>query len=244
MGKRKRKIRRRKTGNPVKKILRVTINSILLFVAACFLLSLLLVLIYRFVSPPVTPLMIIRYFDNGSGINKDWTGYDKISDYMKLAVIAAEDQKFPLHKGFDMESIQDALSDKMEGKELRGASTISQQTAKNLFLWPSRSWSRKGLEAYFTFLIENLWDKRRILEVYLNVIETGDGVYGVQAASMRYFGKNARNLNSAESALIAAVLPNPLVMSPARPSSYVSGRQRWIMGQMSNLGTGYLQKIE
>jgi len=205
------------------------------------------VLLYRYVNPPVTPLMVIRYMEGSAqikGIHKQWRDYESISDNMKLAVIAAEDQKFASHRGFDLESIQDAIEDKFEGKDLRGASTISQQTAKNVFLWPGRSWMRKGAEAYFTFLIEAIWGKKRILEVYLNVLETGDGIYGVEKAAVVYFGKTAKNLTVEDSALIAAVLPNPKLLSPVKPSHYVARRRAWITGQMKNLGgQRYLRKI-
>ncbi len=203
------------------------------------------VLLYRYVNPPVTPLMVIRYWEGAGKIKKKWRDYRDISGYMKLAVIAAEDQKFPLHRGFDLKSIQDAIDDKLRGDSLRGASTISQQTAKNVFLWPEKSWLRKGAEAYFTFLIETIWGKKRILEVYLNVIETGEGVYGVEEAGEIYFGETAKDINKEEAALMAAVLPNPILMSPENPSRYVKERQMWIMEQMDNLGgVRYLRNIE
>jgi monofunctional biosynthetic peptidoglycan transglycosylase len=221
-------------------IIKFVIKTLLIIITV----TVLWVLIYRFINPPLTPLMVIGYFGEAKTIKKKWKDYDEISEYMKLAVIASEDQKFPLHDGFDIESIKDAIDEKMNGDRLRGASTISQQTAKNVFLWPSRTWARKGAEAYFTFLIENIWSKKRILEVYLNVIETGKGIYGVDEAGEIYFGKPAGKLNREESALIAAILPNPVDMSAVRPSGYVRERQGWIMGQMDNLGTGYLKKIE
>ena len=203
------------------------------------------VFLYRYVNPPVTPLMVMKYFGEGQPIKKEWKDYDEISGNMKLAVIAAEDQTYPVHNGFDVDSIIDAIEDKQRGKRLRGASTISQQTAKNVFLWPSRTWTRKGAETYFTFLIETLWGKKRILEVYLNVMETGSGIYGTEKAAEVYFGKPAKRLTKGEAALIAAVLPNPERMSPGRPSGYVRERQAWIMGQMGNLGgTAYLKKLE
>lgn len=203
------------------------------------------VFLYKYVNPPVTPLMVMKYFREGQPIKKEWKGYGEISGNMKLAVIAAEDQIYPEHSGFDVDSIIDAIEDKQSGKRLRGASTISQQTAKNVFLWPSRTWTRKGAETYFTFLIETLWGKKRILEMYLNVMETGPGIYGAEKAAEIYFGKPAKSLTKAEAALIAAVLPNPERMSPGRPSEYVRERQAWIMGQMSNLGgTAYLKKLE
>ena len=221
-------------------IIKFLIKTVLIVIAV----TVLWVLLYRYVNPPVTPLMVIGYFGEAKKIRKKWKDYNQISKYMKLAVIASEDQKFPLHDGFDIESIKEAIDEKMSGDRLRGASTISQQTAKNVFLWPSRTWARKGAEAYFTFLIENIWSKKRILEVYLNVIETGKGVYGVDEAGEMYFGKPAGKLSKEESALIAAILPSPVEMSAVRPSRYVRERQSWIMGQMDNLGTNYLNKIE
>lgn len=210
--------------------------------------SVALVTLYKFVNPPTTPLMVIRYFEgNGqkSLLLSDWKDYNEISDYMKMAVIAAEDQTFAHHDGFDLRAIEDAIDDRLEGDRLRGASTITQQTAKNVFLWPERSWLRKVIEAYFAVLIDNIWDKKRILEVYLNVIETGDGIYGVDEAAQVYFGKSAKNLDLVDSALIAAILPDPRVMSPVIPSEYVLTREMWIREQVGNLGgTGYLKNID
>jgi len=221
-------------------VIKFAIKTVLLVIVA----TMVWVALYRYVNPPLTPLMVIGYFGGKRTIKKEWSDYKNISNYMKLAVIAAEDQKFPTHEGFDIESIKDAIGDKMSGDRLRGASTISQQTAKNVFLWPSRTWMRKTAEAYFTFLIEKIWGKKRILEVYLNVIETGKGVYGVGKAGEVYFGKSAGNLTKEESALIAAILPNPVRMSAVNPSRYVRERQGWIIGQMDNLGTGYLKRIK
>lgn len=228
----------------MRKFLLGVIKFILKTVLLIILATIAWAALYRYVNPPLTPLMVIEHFKDGRAIRKEWRDYARISNYMKLAVIAAEDQKFPLHEGFDIESIKSAIDDKIGGDRLRGASTISQQTAKNVFLWPSRSWMRKAAEAYFTFLIEKLWSKKRILEVYLNVIETGRGVYGIGKASKIYFGKSAGNLTKEESALIAAILPNPVRMSPVNPSKYVLERQAWIIGQMDNLGTGYLKRIK
>lgn len=221
-------------------VIKFAIKTILLIIAA----TLVWVVLYKFVNPPLTPLMVIGYFGGERTIKKKWSDYKNISNYMKLAAIAAEDQKFSLHEGFDIESIKDAIDEKLSGDRLRGASTISQQTAKNVFLWPSRTWMRKAAEAYFTFLIEKIWGKKRILEVYLNVIETGKGVYGVGKAGEIYFGKSAGSLTKEESALIAAILPNPVRMSAVKPSRYVRERQLWIMGQMDNLGTGYLKGVK
>ncbi len=205
----------------------------------CFLVvTITWVIIYRFVNPPITPLMVIRYFEKGDknkSINKKWKDYEHISKSMALAIIAAEDQNFFEHHGFDIEAIEKALHKNKRAKRIKGASTISQQMAKNVFLWPSRTWLRKGLEAYFTFLVETFWSKKRILEVYLNVAEMGDGVYGAEAAARLYFKKAAMSLTKDEAALIAAVLPDPRIMSPARPSAYLYKRQKWIIEQMSNL---------
>jgi monofunctional biosynthetic peptidoglycan transglycosylase len=213
------------------------------FVIIYFATSLFFVLLYKFVNPPVTPLMVIRVVQQSVGgqtvkLKQDWVTFDKISPNMPLAVIAAEDNLFTEHSGFDFESIEKAreYNAKKKGKKVRGASTISQQTAKNVFLWPHRSWVRKGLEVYFTVLIELVWGKKRIMEVYLNVIETGKGIYGVGAASEIYFNKQAGGISRGEAALIAAVLPNPLKWNPAAPTPYIRGRQQWILWNMNNIG--------
>lgn len=166
----------------------------------------------------------------------EWFGYDDISKQMALAVIAAEDQNFPFHFGFDFEQIEKAIEQHNRGRRLRGASTITQQVAKNLFLWEGRSFFRKGLEAYFTVLIELLWSKERILEVYLNIIEMGDMIFGVGAASQIYFKKDPSKLTRTQAALLAATIPNPKRFSARNPSGYVLRRQSWILGQMSSLG--------
>ncbi len=168
----------------------------------------------------------------------EWVGWDRMAPHAPLAVIAAEDQHFAEHFGFDVEAIQKAIDEHERGRRrrVRGASTISQQVAKNVFLWPGRSYVRKGLEVYFTLLIETLWPKRRILEVYLNVAELGDGVFGVEAAALRFFGKPAARLSPGEAATLAAVLPNPHRFRANRPSAYVAGRRDWILGQMAQLG--------
>lgn len=213
------------------------------FILIYFASSLFFVILYRFVNPPVTPLMLIRVAQQSwSGqvvrMDKSWVGLDKMSPELPLAVIASEDNLFLEHSGFDMQSIQKAreYNARQKGKKVRGASTISQQTAKNVFLWPQRSWLRKGLETYFTVLIELVWGKRRIMEVYLNVIETGKGIYGAEAAAQFYFGKPAANLSRGQSALLAAILPNPLKWSPANPTPYIRGRQQWILWNMNNIG--------
>lgn len=169
--------------------------------------------------------------------HSDWVSMDEISPWMGLAVIAAEDQKFPEHWGFDVSAIEKALAhNERNESRIRGASTLSQQTAKNLFLWDGRSWVRKGLEAGLTLGIETIWSKKRILTVYLNIAEFGDGVFGVEAASQRYFHKPASKLTMSEAALLAAVLPNPIRFKASAPTGYVHSRQAWIMRQMRQLG--------
>lgn len=199
------------------------------------------VILFRFVPVPVTPLMIIRAVNpQGTDAQKErerhwqhqWVGYDEISQWMPRAVVASEDGRFYQHHGFDFKEIQNALDEGKAGKRQRGASTISQQTAKNVFLWPGHSWVRKGLEAYFTVLIELFWSKERIMEVYLNSIEMGAGIYGVEAASQHYFGCTAKELSKPRAALIALCLPSPLKRDPAHPSSYMRRRQRTIMRYM------------
>lgn len=210
-------------------------------VLGLFLFSILLVVVYRFVPVPVTILQLSRCVEQFQQerpirLKKEWTSLDNISNRLQLAVVCAEDQKFLNHHGFDVEAIEKAIKHNEKGKRLRGASTISQQTAKNVFLWEGRTWLRKGLEVYFTGLIELLWSKERIMEVYLNVIEMGDGIYGAQAASQAYFRKDAAKLSSAEAALLAAILPSPKKYSATRPGAYVSKRQGWIMRQMGHWG--------
>jgi len=174
-----------------------------------------------------------------------WVSLEQISPYAAVAVIASEDQQFPFHAGFDFDSIREAVRESERGKRLRGASTISQQVAKNLFLWNGRSFVRKALEAYFTVLIEALWPKERILEMYLNVAQFGSGIYGVQAAAHRFWHTPALQLSSAEAALLAAVLPNPLRLHAERPSRYLLQRRDWILGQMRGLGgAAYLRALE
>lgn len=197
---------------------------------------------------PITPLMIIRCVEQKKEgkelkLKKDWEPLEKISPNLQLAVVCSEDQNFVKHSGFDFDAINRAIEYNEHHQRKHGASTISQQTAKNVFLWTGRSWIRKGLEVYFTFLIERLWYKERIMEVYLNVIETGDGIYGAQAAATAFFHKNANNLTKGEAALIAAVLPNPIRFSIAKPSGYVIKRQGWIIHQMALWG-GPLQYEE
>ena len=207
-----------------------------------FLFSIFMVVIYKFIPVPFTPLMAIRYFENPEEpIEHDWVPIEDISRHMQLAVITSEDQNFEKHSGFDFEAIEKAMEDNRSGRKVRGASTISQQTAKNVFLWPGRTWFRKGLEAYFTFLIEMIWSKERILEVYLNSIEMGKGIYGAQAASQHWFKKDAASLGPYEAAAIAAVLPNPRVYRANPASNFIQRRKNWIVRQMQNYGKFMLE---
>ena len=211
-------------------------------VLAWLVLTIAAVVLLRWIDPPTSTFMLIDRATAAPikgkpyALRHRWVDWSQISPHTKVAVIAAEDQKFPEHHGFDVESINEAMEDRERGGRARGASSISQQVAKNLFLWPGRSWMRKGLEAYFTVLIELCWPKQRILEVYLNIAEFGRGVFGVGAASEVYFGKRAARLTPADAALLAAVLPNPKRLRVDAPSRYVRSRQEWILGQMSGLG--------
>lgn len=207
-----------------------------------------MVLLLRFVPPLTSAFMLGRKFDAIVDGQKDfrigyrWTPISKVSANLPIALVAAEDQKFPNHHGFDVDAIQDALADADDGARLRGASTISQQVAKNLFLWNGRSFVRKGFEAYFTVLIELLWPKQRIIEVYLNIAEFGDGTYGAAAASERFFHTSPAQLSAHQSALLAAVLPNPRKLRVDRPSTYVQRRATWIERQVRQLGgSAYLE---
>lgn len=206
-----------------------------------FVSSVLIVVVYRFIPVLATPLMFIRCAEqirNGEDItlHHHWVSLDDMSMYMPIAVIASEDQRFLQHHGFDYQAIETAAMAHISGgKKLRGGSTISQQTAKNVFLWPGRSWVRKGLEAYFTFLIEMMWSKQRIMEVYLNSIEMGNGIYGVDAVAEYHFGTDAEHLTRSDCALIAATLPNPRRFSSATPSNFMRKRQHWIERQMKHV---------
>jgi monofunctional glycosyltransferase len=216
---------------------------ILLLIGIWFVgVSLFLVLFFKWVPVPVTPLMVIRCVQQKADgkpvrLKHDWVSGKKISDNLRLAVICSEDQNFVSHKGFDLEAIDKAVKESKSGrKRVRGASTISQQTAKNVFLWPGRSWLRKGFEVWFTALIELFWSKERILHVYLNSIEMGNGIYGAQAAAKFYFGTTAAQLSSRQAATIAAVLPNPRRYNAVNPGPYISGRISWIQDQMQQYG--------
>jgi monofunctional biosynthetic peptidoglycan transglycosylase len=202
-----------------------------------------LVTLLRWIPPPSSSVMIQRTLA-GNPVHYRWVPLYDIAPAMALAVVAAEDQKFPTHLGFDLEAIRDAVDHGAEGGRLRGASTLSQQAAKNLFLWEGRSWVRKGFEAWLTVLLELIWPKSRILEVYLNVAEMGDNVFGVAEASRRHFGLGAGSLSPEQAALLAATLPNPRRYSASAPSQYVRERQRWILRQMEQLGgRSYLRGI-
>ncbi|HTB08027.1 MAG TPA: monofunctional biosynthetic peptidoglycan transglycosylase [Bacteroidia bacterium] len=209
---------------------------------AFFALSIFSVILFRFVPIPFTPLMLIRCVDQklagqSMKLDKTWESIDNISPNLPLAVFCSEDQLFFTHHGFNFDAIKDAWHHDEHSKRIVGASTISQQTAKNVFLTINRSWIRKGFEAYFTVLIELIWSKKRIMEVYLNVVELGKGIYGAEAASEFYFHKHAKDLTKNEAAALASILPSPLKWSPVKPGPYVQSRQDWIIGQMNAYGT-------
>ncbi|HTT09029.1 MAG TPA: monofunctional biosynthetic peptidoglycan transglycosylase [Gammaproteobacteria bacterium] len=226
-----------------------------LFKYACLVLvlmigiSVLAVYAIRQYPPPTSAFMlrasVLAAMDgrNDYVTHYQWMDMDRLPPIAGLAMVAAEDQLFLEHHGFDVESMEEALQRNAEGHRLRGASTISQQVAKNLFLWPGRSFVRKGLEAWFTVLLEWLLPKRRILEIYLNVAQFGEGIYGVTAAAQHYFHKSPLELAPVDYALLAAVLPNPLRLRVDKPSIYVRTRQIWILGQMRHLGPGYMEKL-
>lgn len=221
-----------------KKLRRMVFLTLMAFLLA----SMAAVMVLRWLPVPTSTFMLYRHFEDISQeqtfkpIRYGWISYDEISPHASRAVIASEDQKFYLHSGFDMESIGKAIKARAKGGKLRGASTISQQVAKNLFLTPSKSFLRKGVEVWFTFLIESFWSKERILEVYLNIAEFGDHLFGINEASYKYFGITAKQLSPSQAALLAATLPNPIRFQANHPSNYVFKRQRWILRQMRNLG--------
>ncbi|AWO02271.1 monofunctional biosynthetic peptidoglycan transglycosylase [Chitinophaga alhagiae] len=203
-----------------------------------FVAQLLYIILLRWVNPPVTVTMISSWFSlwgTDKSFQRDYVRLNEMSQHVKLAAIASEDQLFPDHDGFDFKSIEKAMKHNKKSKKIRGASTISQQVAKNVFLWQGRSYLRKGLEVYFTFMIEKVWGKKRILEVYLNVAETGEGIFGVEAAAQAYYKKPAANLNREESAMIIACLPNPVSYTVVPPARITYNRQRRILLQMRNL---------
>ncbi|MGH8140865.1 MAG: monofunctional biosynthetic peptidoglycan transglycosylase [Steroidobacteraceae bacterium] len=238
--------RRAQQGSVAGWLLKQTAGLILV----CVALSAAAVLALRWLQPATSAFMLEAraqaYSNHDSGYRTDyeWADLEHISASAAMAVIASEDQQFPFHAGFDLNSIRESVRASEKGRKLRGASTISQQVAKNLFLWNGRSFVRKALEAWLTVLIETMWPKERILEMYLNIVEFGKGVYGVEAAAQRFFHKPAARLSSSEAALLAAVLPNPVRMRADRPSAYVMSRRDWILGQMRDLGgASYLQVL-
>ncbi len=221
----------------VRRIVRILLRIVILFL----IVSVGSTIVFRWVPVPFTPLMLIRCVEQKADgkemvLKHDWVSLENISPKLQLAVVCSEDQNYLKHFGFDWGAIQKAMKANESGKKLRGASTISQQTAKNVFLWPGRSYLRKGFEFYFTFLIEVFWSKERIMEVYLNSIEMGKGVYGAESAAQFWFKKTAKQLNKDESSAIAAILPNPLKFVANPPSAYVSSRKSWIKQQMSFWG--------
>ncbi len=230
--------------SPAQKPLAKRIGTVLLkCLMWFFIVTVGLTLLYRFVPVYYTPLMFIRLIEQAADnkplrLERDWTSLDNISVHLPNAVITSEDNLFREHNGFDIKGIQQAVKDnqRKNSKRMRGGSTISQQTAKNVFLFPSRTWFRKGMEVYFTVLIELLWSKERIMEVYLNVIEMGNGIYGAEAAAQSYFHKPAARLTKSEAALIAVCLPNPRRFSPVNPSAYIQKRKTTILKLMPNLG--------
>jgi monofunctional biosynthetic peptidoglycan transglycosylase len=222
-------------------IVRLVLRIIKLVVIVFVAVSLFGVLLYRYVNPPFTLLMIQRGFERKADgkdwkLDKTWVDFDQIADPMKRAAVAAEDQTFMENHGFDFHAIERAIQKNAKSKKLIGGSTISQQTAKNVFLYPGRSFVRKGFEAWFTVLIETFWSKKRIMEVYLNVIEMGDGIYGIEAASQAYFHKSASQLTKRQSAAIAVIFPSPLKWSATKPTRYLRHRQYLIMKNMRRLG--------
>lgn len=219
---------------PVNKILRYIRNLLIFFFAS----SILTVIAYRFIPVYITPLMVIRSIQqltsgDAPTWKHTWVSFDKISPALPMAVISSEDNRFAEHNGFDFVEIKKAMKENETRKQKRGASTISQQTAKNVFLWPQSSWIRKGFEVYFTFLIETFWSKERIMEVYLNSIEMGKGIYGAEATAKQKFGTTAIKLTQGQCALIAATLPNPIRFDSAKPSPYILRRQKQILNLMN-----------
>jgi monofunctional biosynthetic peptidoglycan transglycosylase len=226
----------------MKRISKFLLKLLLWFVV----LSVVWVVIYKYVPVPYTPLMVIRSFngDEKYSTKHQWKPIDEISKNLQLAVISSEDQNFLTHNGFDIKALKKACIENQEGKRMRGGSTISQQTAKNVFLWQGRNWLRKGLEVWFTFLIETLWSKERILEVYLNSIEMGKGVFGAEAAANYWYNTSAKKLTKDQAAGIGAILPSTLRYSANPASNYITNRKNWIQRQMRNFGTFSLKEIK
>lgn len=221
----------------MKKIVRRILVGLLKLLAVLVLLSFAWAVAYKFIAPPITGMMFYKWWEQENyTIDYRWKDLEEIDSSVPLAFISSEDQKFLDHNGFDVEAIKKAIESNKESKKVRGASTISQQVAKNVFLLPTKSYLRKGLEVYFTFLIELVWGKERIMEVYMNVVELGEGVYGVEAAGHKYFKKSASKLSRGEAALMATALPNPLIYKLKKPSAYMLKRSNWVLRQMNNLG--------
>lgn len=220
------------------RIYRFLLKVLLITILAFVLLSLLLVLPFRWVNPPITMVMADRWITSTEDfqLRKTWLSWDEIPKHAALAVVTSEDQKFPLHSGFDLKAIQQALKERERRGGLRGASTISQQVAKNMYLWTGRSWFRKGLEVWFTLLIELSWSKQRILEIYLNIAEWGPGVFGLEAASQYHFGRSAMKLTPIQAALLASSLPSPIKYHPAKPAQHLYQRAQWNLQQQRKLG--------
>lgn len=221
----------------MKKIVAIIWKTLLIFIIS----SIIPVIAYKWLPVPITPLMVIRNIEQmgnhkGLEMKHDWVSLDKISPKLQLAVVCSEDQNYLNHFGFDINAIKKAMIENKEGKRFRGGSTISQQTAKNVFLWPGRSYIRKAFEAWFTLLIEFFWSKEHIMEVYLNSIEMGNGIYGAEAAANYWFKKSAIKLSKDEAASIAAILPNPLKFKANPPSTYIAKRKTWIKQQMNFWG--------
>jgi len=223
---------------------------VLFTILAWLVLTIVPVLLLRWLPPVTSAYMVearveaLRTGERGYRTDYQWASLERISPQAAIAVVASEDQTFPLNYGFDLQSIRGAVRAAERGRRLRGASTISQQVARNLFLWPGRSFVRKGIEAYFTVLLEALWPKERILEVYLNVAQFGRGIYGVEAAARQFYHEPAARLSAGQAALLAAVLPNPVHWHVERPSRFVAWKQQWILAQMRNLGgAAYLREV-
>ncbi len=239
-----------KNNNRVRLIIRGSVKFALLSFSLFVVYSVLVIVLFKWINPPTTAF-IQRSFGaeftsvfSGEAKKNRWVPVENISKYMILAVIASEDQKFPEHFGFDVVEIEKAIKEKIKGKKLRGASTITQQVAKNLFLWSGRDLIRKLLEFYYTVVIELIWSKKRIMEVYLNIAEFGPKLYGVESASRKFFHKSAYQLNKYEAAMLSAVLPSPVRFSAVKPSPYLKERQKWIITQMQKLGgLKYIEKI-
>lgn len=238
------RIRRRRRRTPLQRFMHLLAKVL----AGWLLLTLLVLVLFRYVNPPTWSLRIERYLQPPAQApahsRAHWVSLTQIPPSLQLAVIASEDQRFPLHDGVDLHAITQAVDTALDGGRLRGASTLTQQTVKNLFLWPGRDWLRKGIELPLALLMEQVWNKHRILEVYLNIVEFGPGVYGVDAASRYWFGRPVSRLTREQAARLAAILPNPWRYRARPPSPYVLERSRWILRQMDQLGESWLARLD